>query len=143
VRNGHSIVNILVAAVAVFSLGTAMAADNKEDPFKGKLFAPKVILENQAELGLTKAQFTGIRAAVVEVQGNIAEYEWDMQEAYLKLMAELDKSPVNEERVLEHAEVALVAENQVKKHQMAMLVRLKNLLTADQIAYLESIHGNK
>ncbi len=135
--------NILVAAVAVFSLGIAMAADNKQDPFKGKLFPPNVILENQEELGLTKHQFTEIRATVVEVQGNVAEFEWDMREAYLKLMAELDKSPVSEDRVLEHAEVALLAENQVKKHHMAMLVRLKNLLTAEQIAYLESIHGKK
>ena len=140
-RNGHSIVKVLVAAVAVFSLGTAMAADNKENPFKGKLFAPNLILESQAELGNTKDQFTEIRAAVVEVQGNVAEYEWDMREAYLKLMAELDKSPVSEDRVLELAEVALLAENQVKKQQMAMLVRLKNLLTAEQIAYLESKHG--
>lgn len=140
-RNGHLIVKILVAAVAIFNLGTAVAADNKEDPFKGKLFAPNVILENQAELGLTKDQFTEIRATVIEVQGNVAEYEWDMREAYLKLMAELDKSPISEDRVLEHAEVAMLAENQVKKHQMAMLVRLKNLLTADQIAYLESKHG--
>ena len=140
-RNGYSFVNVLVAAVAIFSLGTAMAADNKEDPFKGKLFAPNVILENQAELGLTKDQFTEIRAAVVEVQGSVAEYDWDMREAYLKLMAELDESPISEDRVLEHAEVALLAENQVKKHQMAMLVRLKNLLTAEQIAYLESQHG--
>ena len=140
-RNGHSIVKVLVAAVAVFSLSTAMAADNKEDPFKGKLFAPNEILENQAELGLTKDQFTEIRATVVEVQGNLAEYEWDMREAYLKIMAELDESPISEDRVLEHAEVALLAENQVKKHQMAMLVRLKNILTAEQIAYLESKHG--
>ena len=140
-RNGHSIVKILVAAVAIFSLGIAVAADNKENPFKGKLFAPNEILENQAELGLTKDQFTEIRATVVEVQGNIAEYEWDMREAYLKLMAELDKSPISEDRVLEHAEVALLAENQVKKHQMAMLVRLKNILTAEQIAYLESKYG--
>ncbi len=140
-RNGHLIVKILVAAVAIFSLGTVVAADNKEDPFKGKLFAPNVILENQAELGLTKDQFTEIRATVVEVQGNVAEYEWDMREAYLKLMAELDESPISEDRVLEHAEVAMLAENQVKKHQMAMLVRLKNLLTAEQIAYLESKHG--
>ena len=140
-RNGHLIVKILVAAVAIFSLGIAVAADNKENPFKGKLFAPNEILENQAELGLTKDQFTEIRATVVEVQGNLAEYEWDMREAYLKIMAELDESPISEDRVLEHAEVALQAENQVKKHQMAMLVRLKNILTAEQIAYLESKHG--
>ena len=140
-RNGHLKVNILVAAVAVFSIGIAMAAGPKEDVFKGKLFPPNVILENQEELGLSKEQFTKIRAAVVEVQGNVAEYEWDMREAYMKLMTELDQSPVDEDRVLEHANTALLAENQVKKQQMRMLVRLKNLLTAEQIAYLESIHG--
>ena len=140
-RNGHSIVKVLVAAIALFSISAVSAADNKADPFKGKLFAPNVILENQAELGLSKDQFTAIRAAVVEVQANVAEYEWDMREAYINLMAELDESPISEDRVLEHANVALLAENQVKKHQMAMLVRLKNLLTAEQITYLESIHG--
>ena len=140
-RNGHSMVKVLVAAIALFSISTVLAADNKADPFKGKLFAPNVILENQAELGLSKGQFTAIRAAVVEVQANVAEYEWDMRDAYINLMAELDESPISEDRVLEHANMALLAENQVKKHQMAMLVRLKNLLTEEQIAYLESIYG--
>ena len=140
-KQGHLFASITLAVIVCFGMATAMAAGPKDDVFKGKLFPPNVILENQEELGLSKDQFTKIRAAVVEVQGNVAEYEWDMREAYMKLMAELDQSPVNEDRVLEHANTALLAENQVKKRQMRMLVRLKNLLTADQIAYLESIHG--
>ncbi len=140
-KQGHSFASIILVVIACFGIATAMAAGPKHDVFKGKLFPPNVILENQDELELSKDQFTKIRAAVVEVQGNVAEYEWDMREAYVKLMAELDQSPVDEDRVLEHANTALLAENQVKKQQMRMLVRLKNLLTADQIAYLESIHG--
>lgn len=140
-KQGHSFASFILVVIACFGIATAMAAGPKDDVFKGKLFPPNVILENQEELGLSKDQFTKIRAAVVAVQGNIAEYEWDMREAYVKLMAELDQSPVDEDRVLEHANTALLAENQVKKQQMRMLVRLKNLLTADQIAYLESIHG--
>jgi hypothetical protein len=35
--------------------------------------------------------------------------------------------------------VALLAENQVKKKQMTMLVRLKNQLTAEQVIYLEPV----
>jgi hypothetical protein len=116
-----------------------MAAGPKEDVFKGKLFPPNVILEHQAELSLSKAQFTAIRAAVVEVQAGVAEHEWDMREAYQALMLELDKAPIDEDRVIAHADVALLAENQVKKKQMAMLVRLKNLLTAEQVSYLESV----
>ena len=140
-KQGHSFASIILVVIACCGVATAMAAGPKDDVFKGKLFPPNVILENQDALELSKDQFTNIRAAVVEVQGNVAEYEWDMREAYMKLMAELDQSPVNEDRVLEHANTAMLAENQVKKQQMRMLVRLKNLLTADQIAYLESIHG--
>jgi hypothetical protein len=128
----------LLLALVSLGLGDALAAGPKEDVFKGKLFPPNVILEHKAELNLSKSQFTAIRAAVVEVQAGVAEHEWDMQEAYQALMQELDKVPIDEDRVLQHATAALLAENQVKKKQMAMLVRLKNLLTKEQISYLES-----
>ena len=142
-NKGNLVAVILVTAVAALMLVTPAQAQDKKDPFKGKLFAPNVILENQAELNLSKEQFTKIRAAVVEVQGNVAEHEWDMREAYLLVMQELDKSPIDEDAVLRHANAALLAENQVKKQQMAMLVRLKNLLSDEQIAILEAKHGNQ
>lgn len=131
----------LLLALAMASIGTGLAnaAEPQKDVFKGKLFPPNIILEHQAELDLSKAQFTEIRAAVVEVQAGVAEHEWDMREAYQALMQELDKTPVDADRVLEHADTALQAENQVKKKQMAMLVRIKNLLTAEQIRYLETV----
>jgi hypothetical protein len=106
--------------------------------FKGKLFAPNVILEHQAELGLSKQQFTEIKRAVVDVQANVAEHEWDVREAYQNILAELDRAPIDQEQVLEHVDAALRAENEVKKLQVAMLIQLKNLLTAEQVAYLES-----
>ena len=126
-------------AIVCLSVGMSYAQAAKDDVFKGKLFAPDIILQQQEELNLTKEQFTGIRAAVVEVQSGVAEHEWDMREAYQALMLELDKTPISEAEVLKHASIALLAENQVKKKQMAMLVKLKNLLTADQVAYLESV----
>ena len=129
---------LVLLALAGISCSVAFAADAKDDVFKGKLFAPNVILENQAELSLSKQQFTEIRKAVVEVQANVAEYEWDMAQAYQNVMAELEKSPISEEQVLQHVGAVLRAENEVKKLQVAMLIQLKNLLTDEQIAYLES-----
>jgi len=134
---------LLITAIVCLGTGTAFADNLKADVFKGKLFAPNIILEQQAELHLTKQQFTEIRAAVVEVQSGVAEHEWDMREAYQALMLELDRVPVDEVEVLKHANKALLAENQVKKRQMAMLVRLKNLLNAEQIAYLEALAAQK
>jgi hypothetical protein len=129
----------VLLAFACLGATVAVAAGPKEDVFKGKLFAPNVILEHKAELGLSKQQFTDIRRAVVEVQSNVAEHEWDVAEAYQNIMAELDKSPIDEATVLEHVAAALRAENEVKKLQVGMLIQLKNLLTDEQIAYLESV----
>ena len=131
---------LCVLVFASLVTGTALA-ENPKDVFKGKLFAPNIILEHREALRLSKEQFTAIRAAVVEVQSGVAEHEWDMQEAYQALMLELDQSPVDENKVLEYADKALLAENQVKKKQMAMLVRLKNLLTQDHVAYLERVYA--
>ena len=117
------------------------AAEAPKDVFKGKLFPPNVIMKHQDELGLSKDQFTAIKAAVVDVQANVAGHEWDMREAYVNIMAELDKSPVDEARVLTFVNAALLAENEVKKEQVAMLVRLRNLLTDEQVAYLQSQHA--
>ena len=134
---------LLVLLVSVcLGAGTAYASGPKDDPFKGKLFAPNVILENRDALGLSKDQFTDIRRAVVDVQANVAEHEWELAEAYQELMAELDNSPIDEAAVLEYVEAALLAENEVKKLQVTMLIRLKNLLTDEQIAYLESQRDN-
>ena len=132
---------LFVTLVASLAVGAAQAAGPKEDPFKGKLFAPNLILENQADLNLSKQQFTEIKAAVVEVQANVAEHEWDLREAYQAVLAELDKSPIDEKQVIELVNAALLAENEVKKKQVAMLIKLKNLLNDEQIAYLESIRN--
>lgn len=127
----------IVFLVSWFTLGTAYAAETRADVFKGKLFPPNVILEHQSELGLSKEQFQAIKTAVVDVQANVAEHEWDMREAYVAIMTELDKSPVDENRVLELVSAALLAENEVKKEQMTMLIRLRNLLTDQQVSFLE------
>jgi len=129
---------LVLLAVALLSAGTALAQGEKGDVFKGKLFPPNVILEHQAELRLSKQQFTAIKKAVVEVQSNVAEHEWDVREAYLSIMAELDKQPIDEDKTLDYVSAALLAENQVKKQQMTMLIRLRNLLTDEQVAHLEA-----
>jgi Spy/CpxP family protein refolding chaperone len=126
---------LAIAGFWGLALPTASA---KEDVFKGKLFAPDVIMVHQSELELSKQQRAGIRAAVVALRSGVAEYEWDMREAYQGLMNELDVSPIDEKKVVEYAMTAMLAENQVKARQMAMLVQLKNLLTPRQIEYLEA-----
>ena len=134
----HMVLGILAL---LLSTSAAIAAQPKADVFKGKLFPPKIILQHQDGLELTKEQFTAIKAAVVEVQANVAEHEWDLREAYRNVLEELDKTPIDEARVMDFVDKALIAENNVKKEQVVMLIRLRNLLTEEQIAYLEAQQG--
>ena len=129
---------LLVFLSLISSVALAQGLPGKKDVFKGKLFAPNIILEHQDELDLTKEQFTAIKTAVVEVQANIAEHEWDLREAYSQTLASLDESPIDEEKVLENVEKALLAENQVKQLQVRMLIRLRMLLTDEQVEYLQA-----
>ena len=129
---------LLVCLSLLSAVVMAQDIGAKKDVFKGKLFAPNIILEHQDELGLTKEQFTAIRAAVVEVQASVAGHEWDLREAYMQTLASLDDSPVDEDKVLRSVEAALLAENEVKKLQVAMLIRLRNLLTDEQIEFLKA-----
>lgn len=139
-RNSLTLLGICL--VLFTTVATAQGIGKQKDVFKGKLFAPNIILENQDALGLSKEQFTAIRAAVVAVQGNVAEHEWDLREAYMKVMADLDEVPVDEDKVMVNVQAALLAENEVKKLQVAMLVRLRNLLTDEQMQYLQSLREN-
>ena len=75
---GRNLASILFACSA-FGAGAGRTSGMYS---KGKLFPPNIILEHQDELNLSKEQFTAIRAAVVDVQANVAEHEWDLREAY-------------------------------------------------------------
>ena len=139
----HGIKNLVpllaTCLVLLASVATAQGPGNQKDVFKGKLFPPNIILEHQDELGLSKEQFTAIRAAVVEVQSNVAEHEWDLREAYQRVLSDLDEAPINVDKVLDNVDAALRAENQVKKLQVTMLIKLRNLLTDEQVEYLQSV----
>jgi len=138
-RHSLRIPFLLVCLGLMSSAVLAQGLPGKKDVFKGKLFAPNIILEHQDELGLTKDQFTAIKAAVVEVQASVAEHEWDLREAYMKTLASLDETPIDEEQVLKNVDAALLAENQVKKLQVRMLIRLRKLLTEEQVEYLQAL----
>ena len=138
----NSLTLLGLCLVLLSSIAAAQGVGQQKDVFKGKLFAPNIILENQDALDLDKEQFTAIRAAVVEVQGSVAEHEWDLREAYMKVLADLDEVPIDEDKVMKNVEAALLAENKVKQLQVTMLIRLRNLLTDEQVQYLQGLQEN-
>ncbi len=140
IKEMRKVVPLAGMFLILFAAGaSAQGMGAQKDVFKGKLFPPNIILEHQDDLDLSKEQYTAIKAAVVEVQASVAEHEWDMREAYQQALLQLDESPVVEEQVLASVAIVLQAENKVKQLQMTMLIRLRNLLTDEQMEYLQSV----
>lgn len=128
----------LIVAVLLCIAFNAASANETRDIFKGKLFPPNVVLEYREQLDLSRDQYTAIRAAVVEVQTQVAEHEWDMQEAYTNVLSMLDERPLDEQEIISGVKAVLTAENSVKIAQMGMLIRIRNLLSDEQVAFLEA-----
>ena len=108
----------------------------QRDPFGGRLFAPNVVLQHQDELELTDAQRQQIRELVISTQTEVSENQWDMREAYREVMSVLDEPTIDEAAVTDLIEVVLETENRVKTAQIMMLIRLRNLLTPEQVSIL-------
>jgi hypothetical protein len=62
-----------------------------------------------------------------------------MREAYQNITDVLDEVPIDEDAVMQNVDAALRAENEVKKLQVSMLIKLRTLLTDEQTAYLQSL----
>jgi Spy/CpxP family protein refolding chaperone len=115
---------------------TATAAE--EDPFDGRLLPLELVMAHRKDIGLTRDQSTRIGELVVAMQKAVADKQWRMQSAYFDLMALLDEPAIDEAAALALAKQAVDTENEIKLEQMRLLIRLRNLLTADQITLLRA-----
>ena len=55
----------------------------------------------------------------------------------------LQQSPADETKILEQADRIMALEREIKRAHLSLLVRIKNALTPEQIAKLESFRGVK
>ncbi len=124
--------------VALFTFTPVPAfAEEEEDPFDGRLLSLELIMAHRNEIGLTKAQNKEIGELVVAVQQAVAGKSWGMQSAYFELMEVLDEPQIDEDRAIALARQAVDTENEIKLEQMRLLIRLRNLLTPEQVAVLQ------
>jgi hypothetical protein len=96
------------------------------------LFPPELVMRHQQELELTKEQVREILKASQEAQSQILEEQWELSSSMQTLREELKNTRVDEEIVLSHLRQIMAKEANVKEIQVRLLIRVKNLLTAEQ-----------
>ena len=110
-----------------------------DDPFARYLFPPDRIMSHSLEIGLEDAQKTAIKNEVQKAQSKFTDAQFDLQAEGEKMIRLLQEKPVDETRVLAEVDRILAVEKEIKKAQITLLVRIKNILTPAQQAKLAEI----
>ncbi|HEV2064061.1 MAG TPA: periplasmic heavy metal sensor [Thermoanaerobaculia bacterium] len=118
---------------------SAQAGGGGDDPFARYLFPPDRIMSHSLEIGLEDAQKTAIRNEVQKAQPKFTDAQFELQAEGEKMIRLLQEKPVDETRVLAQVDRILAVEKEIKKTQITLLVRIKNVLTPAQQAKLTEI----
>jgi Spy/CpxP family protein refolding chaperone len=112
-----------------------------DDAFAQALFDPQLVLRHAQAIGLTAAQRRTILDDLKATQTALGPLQANMTEPALDLIELLGQTKVDEAKVVAKMDQVLEIENEVKKKQAALLVRIKNTLTADQQAKLRELRN--
>jgi Spy/CpxP family protein refolding chaperone len=85
-----------------------------------------------AHIGLDEHQRTAIQEVIQKAQSRFLDVQWELQSESEKLVRLLRARPVDESAVLAQADRVMGLEREIKKAQLSLLVRIKNLLTEAQ-----------
>lgn len=111
------------------------------DPIAENLFPPDQVLSNQKAIGLDDAQRNFVRSEVLKAQTRFTELQFQLQDAMEALVALLKQDPVDEAQVMAQLDKVLNAEREVKRTQIALMVRIKNKLKPEQQARLRQLRA--
>jgi len=131
-----SLVLGLAAAAHAAGPGAPMHAGrgfHEGPPMDRSLFPPDLILSNQIALGLTDDQTAAIKKMINETHQKVIDAQTSLQRTTEQLHTELSATKINEAAALSFATQAMDLEQQIKTAHMTLLIRIKNLLTPDQI----------
>jgi Spy/CpxP family protein refolding chaperone len=129
----------VIAALLAAAEARAQQPSPAPDPLAQHVFAPELVMRHANEIGLDEKQRAAVKEAVVKMQARFLDLQWDVQGEVEKLARLLQASPVDEAAVLAQADKVMGLEREVKKAHLALLVRIKNLLTEAQKAKLTEL----
>ncbi len=115
--------------------------DQRNDPMREFMFPPELVMRYQNDIQLKKEQKEQIIATVEESQKKFNRLQWDLQAEVSAMQKLLAESTVNEANVMAQLDKVLDQERQIKKAQMALMIRTKNALTEEQRAKLNELKG--
>lgn len=109
------------------------------DPLAQNLFSPELIMQFQAQIGLSNEQRQAIMADMQKAQPKFEQLQQQLQQEQAALGLLLEKDRVELEPVLAQADKVQDLEREMRRTHLALLIGFKNHLTAEQQAGLREI----
>ncbi|MFV2008195.1 MAG: Spy/CpxP family protein refolding chaperone [Longimicrobiales bacterium] len=132
---------ILLAMAAVILPGSLAGQKPPKDPFLSVLFPPELVMQHRRAIDLQRDQRDAITEAIQELQSNVVSLQWELLDQTQALVEMLASPRADEGNVLEQIDEVLAAEARIKRSQMTLLVRIKNILTPEQQDRLSELRG--
>jgi len=133
---------LLAAPLAAQQTPKPTPPSQLSDVFGRFLFPPELIMQRQQEIGLTDAQRDRIRADIQKAQTTAGDVQWQLAGQSEKIARLLAAPQIDEAATLAQADSVLALERQIKRAQLALLVRIHNTLTEPQRARLQQLRGS-
>ncbi|MFL6263369.1 MAG: Spy/CpxP family protein refolding chaperone [Thermoanaerobaculia bacterium] len=133
---------LILLAACVCAL-PARADGPGDDPIARAIFPPELVMKHSQEINLDERQRAAIKEQVQKAQTQATDAQFDLQGESQKLVRLLQARPVDETAVLAQVDKVLALERQVKRTQILLLVRIKNLLTEAQQARLSELRNRE
>jgi len=131
----------LVASFAFAQPPRAARQGHKKDRFQKLVFAPELVMAHQGEIGLQPDQKQALIGELQRTQTDLVPLQFEMREASELLARLLEPPRVDEGEALAAAERVMGLEAEIKKLHLALVIRIKNLLTEEQQAELRRLRG--
>ena len=113
------------------------------DPLARYFFPPEVIMANQQAIQLTDNQRDSLQHAMADAQGKFIPLQFKMSSEVERLQNLLKKpGSVDEPQVLEQVDRVLAVERDVKRAQLSLMIRIRNMLTPIQRARLTALRSH-
>jgi Spy/CpxP family protein refolding chaperone len=110
--------------------------------FLQRVFPPKVVMQHQEEIGLTREQADAIKKDMNDTQQRLTDLQWKLDGSSEALDKMLSTDHVDEQAVLAKLDEVTTTEQEIKKTNFALLVRIKNHLDPAQQQKLRTLRAS-
>lgn len=134
---------ITIGALGLATLVGPVTAQEADSGFESHLFPPDIVMRHQQAVALTAAQRDQVSQAIQDLQADVQQLQWDMSAAAEELTALVSETEVDRSAVLSQVDRVLDIERLIKRAHIAMLVDVKNALTAEQQRLLQELRSGR